>query len=68
MVITAESHPVADVSQTLLSVRRMMDSGHRVVFDSDGSYIEDKESGEWMGMRDDGRMFLLKLWLRKGGF
>ena len=59
---------VADVNQALLSVREMMQSGHRITFDSDGSFIEDKASGEWMDMRDDGSMFLLKLWLQKGGF
>ena len=57
---------VCDVNQPLLSVRKMMQAGIRVVFDSDGSYIEDKESGEWMDMRDDGRMFLLKLWCKRG--
>ena len=56
---------VADVNQVLLSVRTMMNSGRRVVFDSDGSYIEDKQSTEWMPLRDDGKMFLLKLWVRK---
>ena len=59
---------VADVNQALLSVRKMMASGHRIIFDSDGSYIEDKTSGEYMDMRDDGSMFLLKLWVQKEGF
>ena len=53
---------------TPIRVRKMMSSGHRVVFDSDGSYIEDKTTGEFMDMRDDGSMFLLKLWVQKGGF
>ena len=34
--ITAQ---VCDVSQPLLSVRKMMQAGNRIVFDSDGSYI-----------------------------
>ena len=55
-----------DVNQPLLSVRKMMQAGNRIVFDSDGSYIEDTESGEWMSMRDDGRMFFLKLWCKRG--
>ena len=46
----------------------MMKSGHRVGFDDEGSYIEDKETAEWMPLRDDGKMFLLKLWVHKGGF
>ena len=50
---------VADVNQALLSVRRMMNSGHRVIFDDDGSYIEDKQTQEWMPLRDDGKMLSL---------
>ena len=59
---------VAEVNQALLSVRKMIASGHRVVFDADGSYIEDKESGEFMEMKDNGSMFILKLWARRGAF
>ena len=59
---------VAGVNQALLSVRCMLSTGHRVVFDSEGSYILDKTSGEMMKTRDDGRMCLLKLWVKKGGF
>ena len=58
---------VADVNQALLSVRRMMNKGHRVVFDSAGSYIEGKESGEWMDMHDDGKMYTLKVWTCREG-
>ena len=61
--ITAQ---VADVSTPLLSVRKMLKSGHRVIFDSEGSYIEDKATGEFMSLRDDGNMFMLKLWCRRG--
>ena len=32
---------VCDVNKGLLSVRRMVDAGNRVVFDKSGSYIED---------------------------
>ena len=63
--ITAQ---VADVNTALLSVRKMIKAGHRVVFDDEGSYIEDKESGEWMELRDNGTMFILKLWCKKEGF
>ena len=40
----------------------MVAGGHSVVFDGGGSYIEDKENGECMSLRDDGSMYLLKLW------
>ena len=59
---------VADVNQALLSIREMLASGYRVVFDSDGCYIQDKETSESMSMRDDGSMYLLKLYCKKGGF
>ena len=59
---------VTDVNQALLSVRKMMSNNHRVVFDSAGSYIEHKQTGECMSMRDDGKMFLLKLWVKNTGF
>ena len=42
-----------------------MKSGYRVIFDNEGCEIVDKDSGEVMNMRDDGSMFLLKLWCRK---
>ena len=38
--------PKEEVNKALLSVSRIVKSGNRVVFDSDGSYIEHKESGE----------------------
>ena len=58
---------VADVNQPLLAVRGMTKTGHRVVFDDEGSYILDKSSGEWMPMVDDGKMFNLKLWVCREG-
>ena len=61
--ITAQ---VCDVNKALLSVKRMMAAGNRVVFDSEGSYIEDKATKEKMWMREDKGLFMLKLWVRKG--
>ncbi len=43
----------------------MMRSGYRAVFDDEGSEIIDKQNGEVMKMRDDGSMFLLKLWCKQ---
>ena len=36
----------------------------RVIFDDEGSYIEDKSSGERMYLEDRGGMFMLKVWVR----
>ena len=61
--ITAQ---VCDVNKALLSVKRMMAAGNRVVFDAEGSYIEDKSTKEKMWMREDKGLFMLKLWVKKG--
>ena len=37
---------IAEVKKTLGSVRRICEAGNRVVFDEDGSYVENKSSGE----------------------
>ena len=58
---------VVDVNQPLLAVRGMVNSGHRVVFDSSGSYIEDKKTKEWLPLNDDGKMFTLKVWACREG-
>ena len=64
---------MADVNKGLMSVKQMMSKGHRVVFDDDGSFIEDKASGEWMPMHEDaGGLFKLRMWVKAnkphGGF
>ena len=59
---------VTDVNQPLLSVREMLEQNNRVVFDSDGSYILDKDTSEVIPLGDDGKMYLMKVWCRKSGF
>ena len=44
----------------------MIDAGNRVVFDDDGSFIEDKCSGERLYLEDRGGMFMLKVWVKSG--
>ena len=56
---------VCDVNKALLSVKRMMQAGNRVVFDPEGSYVEDTYTGERMNLREDGGMFMLKLWVQR---
>ena len=58
---------VCDVNQGLISVSKMTAAGNRVVFDNDGSYIEDKKSGDVMWMERRNGMFTLKLWVPKPG-
>ena len=55
---------VCEVNKALLSVKRVVQAGNRVVFDSSGSYVEDTYTGERMALRDEGGMYMMKLWGR----
>ena len=57
---------VCDVNKALLSVKRALQAGNRVVFDDDGSFIQDKVTGECMHLEDRGGMFMLKVWVKAG--
>ena len=64
--ITAQ---VCDVNKPLLSVRKLVDNGNRVVFDKDGSYIEDPTTGEFMNLEEKHGTYVLRLWTKtKSGF
>ena len=71
---TAEGLPrnlkaqVCEVNKALLSVNRLVQTGNRVVFDDAGSYIQDKTTGEKMWLREQGGMYMLKMWVRGEGF
>ena len=56
---------VVDVSQNLLSVHRCVKAGNRVVFDSEGSYVENKNNGEINWLTENGNLWTLKLWVKK---
>jgi hypothetical protein len=57
---------VCAVTKSLLSVKRIVGAGHRVVFD-DESYIEDKSSGERMKLEEKEGMYMVKLWVKNEG-
>ena len=57
------SAQVADVNKALLSVSRIVKAGNRVVFDSEGSYIEHKTTGEWEPLEEKGGIYTLKVWV-----
>ena len=63
--ITAQ---VCDVNKALLSVKKVVSAGNRVVFDEEGSYIQDKLTGEIMDLREDNGMYMLNMWVKKGPF
>ena len=60
--ITAQ---VCEVNKPLLSVRKVMAGGSRVVFDEEGSYIESKATGEITALKESGGMFMLKMWVQR---
>ena len=59
--ITAQ---VCEVNKALLSVSKAVKAGHRVVFDDNGSYIENKETGEVTWLVEEGGMYALKMWVK----
>ena len=59
---------VCNVNKDLLSVLKMTQNGQRVVFDNEGSYVEDKATGHKTWMEETGGMFTLTMWVRNPGF
>ena len=59
---------VCEVNKALLSVSKLVQMGNRVVFDSQGSYIEDQTTKEKMWLREQGGMYMLKMWVKGKGF
>ena len=55
---------ICDVNKPLLSVKRIVDAGNRVVFDPNGSYIQDCSTGESMELGIQGGMYTLKVWVK----
>ena len=57
---------VAGVNGPLGSVRKMCKEGNRVVFDEEGSFIEDKKTGMRTKIQNEGEAYILKLKVKKG--
>ena len=56
---------VCDVNKALMSVRKMVNAGNRVVFEPDGGYIENVANGSRIAMTDKGGMYTIKMWVQK---
>ena len=56
---------VCDVNQGLLSVSKVAGAGNRVVFDEQGSYIENKSSGQISWLKERNGMYILSLWVKR---
>ena len=57
---------VCEVNKPLLSVSKIVAAGNRVVFDENGSYIENIASGEKVWLKSQGGMYMLKMYVKKG--
>ena len=64
-VIRGMTAQVCDVSRALLSVKKAVQSGNRVVFEPEGGYIEDLSTGERLKLQEQGGMYVLKMWARR---
>ena len=58
---------VCKVHQPLLSVKKMCKAGHRIVFDDEESYVENKVTGEKISIEEDDNGYGLDLWVRGNG-
>ena len=52
----------------MLSVRKVVEAGNRVVYDSAGSYTEDMVTKEKMWLKDEGGMYMLRAYVKSAGF
>ena len=53
----------AGVAKPLGSVKKMQQAGHRVVFDAEMSFIQNKATGETNVLREEDGNFLLDVWV-----
>ncbi len=54
---------VADVKSNLASGMRITQTNNRIILDSDGSYIENKLTGNKIHIRHENGCFLFDLWV-----
>ena len=59
---------VADVHRHLISVSRICDRGNRVVFNSQGGYIESLTTGEKIHVRRENNVYRLQVEVPERGF
>ena len=58
----------APVDRPLGSVKRMCQAGHKVVFDSDGSYVLNKTTMGVNWLREESGNFMLDMWVMPGSW
>ena len=57
---------VATITTKVTITSVMTEHGHRVIFDDDDAYIEDKTTGEQHWMFMDGGMYAVRMWVKTG--
>ena len=58
---------VCGINKGLLSVSKLVEKGNRVIFDSEGSYIEDRQTQERMYLKESRGLYMLNLWIKATG-
>ena len=57
----------AEVTRPLASVKRICEAGHVVVFDEDGSYIYNKNTGETNYLREESGNYMFDVLIPPAG-
>ena len=55
---------VCGANKALLSVSQSVKKRNRVVFQEEGSYIENRTTGEVLPLREENGMYMLKVWVQ----
>ena len=53
----------APLVKPFMSVKQFCGTGHAVVFDDEGSYIVNKQTGEFNMLREEGGNYMLDCWV-----
>ena len=55
---------IAKVTRPLLSIHKMTSNGHKVILHDTGGYIQVKGANTKVNIRQEGRLFMLDLWVK----
>ena len=58
---------ITNVKKPLASVSRIIQSNHRAVFDADGSYLQNKLTGQIIPLREKDGLFVLDVKIHNPG-
>ena len=59
---------VCEVNKVLLSVSKVVAKGNTKVFAPEESYIENQSTGARIYLKEQGGMYVLKMWVRNPSF